>query len=184
MITIVNFGSSKTPFIADVVRSLGREATIVKWNEVDEANFQNSRSIIFSGSPTFFTEVDHRPYTERFSFVRNGKIPTLGICFGHQLMGLLHDATIFRGNEVRTTIPVSVVKEDALFKGLSPLTQMAEDHTEGISLPPDFIHLATSSSYTIEGMRHPVLPLWGVQFHPEVSGENGKKLIGNFLSQC
>jgi GMP synthase (glutamine-hydrolysing) len=184
MITIVNFGSSKTPFIADMVRSLGRDVTIVKWNEVNAPDFQNSRGIIFSGSPTFFTEVDNRPYTERYSFVRNGKIPTLGICFGHQLMGLLHGATIFRGPEVRTTILVQVVKEDVLFKGLSPRTEMAEDHTEGISLPPGFIHLAGSSTYTIEGMRHPVLPLWGVQFHPEVSGENGKKLVGNFLQNC
>jgi GMP synthase-like glutamine amidotransferase len=59
---------------------------------------------------------------------------------------------------------------------------MVQDHTEGISLPSSFIHLAWSKDYAVEGMRHPHLPLWGVQFHPEVSDENGKKLIANFLA--
>jgi GMP synthase (glutamine-hydrolysing) len=99
-------------------------------------------------------------------------------------MGLLHGATIFRGEPVRESIAVRVVKQDRLFDELGESTIMAEDHTEGITLPAGFIHLANSDSYTIEGMRHPILPLWGTQFHPEVSGENGKKLIGNFLKHC
>lgn len=184
MITVVNFGSSKTPAIAELVRSLGQEVQMVKWNETQPSGFAGNSGIIFSGSPTYFTEVDHTPYFEKYSFVKDGKIPTLGICFGHQLMGLLHGSSIFRGEAVRTNIPIHIVKEDLLFNGLFPDTEMAEDHTEGITLPPGFIHLASSSTYIIEGMRHPQLPLWGVQFHPEVSGENGKKLLGNFLDFC
>lgn len=182
MITIVNFGSSKTPLIADMVSACGAENQIVKWKDCVEIDFSASSGIIFSGSPTMFTEADHQPYIEKFSFIKSGKIPTLGICFGHQLMGILYDAKIFRGIEVRTRIKIHVMKEDLLFEGLSPDTEMNEDHTEGITLPPGFIHLATSSTYTIEAMRHPVLPLWGVQFHPEVSGDTGGKLIGNFLN--
>lgn len=183
-ISIINFGSSKTPLIADMVRDCGSECTIVKWNEANEDELKKSNGIIFSGSPTMFTEADHAPYVSRYSFVKEGRIPTLGICFGHQLMGILHGATIFRAEEIRDWNKIHVVKEDVLFSGLLPDAEMKEDHTEGISLPPGFIHLATSSSYINEGMRHPYLPLWGVQFHPEVSEKNGKILIGNFLQQC
>lgn len=184
MITIVNFGSSKTPTIMEMVRGLGYDAQMIKWDEAHSSNFRNIDGIIFSGSPTMFTEAEPFPYFEKYDFVKTGKIPLLAICFGHQLLGLMHGATIFRDKEIRTTIAIDVVKEDPLFEGLSPQTEMAEDHTEGITLPPGFIHLATSATYTIEGMRHPFLPLWGVQFHPEVSGDNGKKLIGNFLRFC
>jgi GMP synthase (glutamine-hydrolysing) len=180
MITIVNFGSSKTPLIAEMVSSCGKENRVVKWNEISENELKKSSALIFSGSPTMFTEADHQPYIEKYNFVKEGKIPTLGICFGHQLMGILHGAKIFRGEEIRSANKITVVKQDVLFHNLFPETEMTEDHTEGISLPAGFIHLATSSSYTNEGMRHPVFPLWGVQFHPEVSGENGKRLIGNF----
>jgi GMP synthase (glutamine-hydrolysing) len=184
MITIINFGSTKTPLIAEMVQGCGADCNITKWDDVDKKILKQSSGIIFSGSPTMFTEVDHQPYIDRFSFIKDGHIPVLGICFGHQLMGILHDAKIFRGNEVRTRNDIHILKEDQLFAGLCPNTTMKEDHTEGITLPPGFIHLATSSSYIVEGMRHPQLPLWGVQFHPEVSEENGKKLIGNFVVIC
>ncbi|CAN5373616.1 GMP synthase subunit A [soil metagenome] len=184
MITIINFGSSKTPLISEMVSACGVENEIVKWNECSAADFENTSGIIFSGSPTMFTEADHAPYFENFSFIKTGKIPTLGICFGHQLIGLMHGSKIYRGAEIRERIKIKVQKEDILFAGLYPETEMNEDHTEGITLPAGFIHLATSDNYTIEGMRHPVLPIWGVQFHPEVSGEKGKVLIGNFLRFC
>jgi GMP synthase (glutamine-hydrolysing) len=184
MIYIVNFGSTKTPLIKEMVKLCGVKCKVVKWKESKVVELKKSSGIIFTGSPTMFTEVSHNPYIKKFSFIKSGKIPVLGICFGHQLMGIIHGSTIFRSEEMRTRNKISVLKEDVLFNGLSPETEMNEDHTEGISLPPEFIHLATSSSYTIESMRHPFLPLWGVQFHPEISGENGQKLIGNFLSCC
>jgi GMP synthase (glutamine-hydrolysing) len=182
VITVINFGSTKTPKILSVVKELGYDCEEKKWNEFSAADYGKQSKIIFSGSPVFLTEVDHAPYHERFSCIKEGKIPVLGICFGHQVMGILHGAQIFRGKEVRTTIPIHVVKDDGLFKGLTSTTTMAEDHTEGISLPAQFVHLAFSDDYAIEAMRHPYLPLWGVQFHPEVSGENGKRLVENFLN--
>ena len=188
MIHLINFGSSKTSLIADVVRACGSECTIIDWQnfsqeQINPDSYRDS-GMIFSGSPAMFTEVDHKPYFEKFAFIKEGTIPVLGICFGHQLMGLLHGSKIFRDKEIRETIPIRVVKKDQLFENLFPQTEMKEDHTEGITLPASFVHLATSSTYTNEGMRHPFLPLWGVQFHPEVSGENGKALIGNFLKLC
>lgn len=182
MVTVINFGSSKTPQIVAVVRELGFECQERNWKDFSAADYLKQDQLIFSGSPTFFTEVDHTPYLERFSCIAQGKIPVLGICFGHQLMGIIHGAKIFRGVPVRTEIQINIVKEDPLFAGLTPVMRMAEDHTEGITLPSSFVHLAYSADYAIEAMRHPSLPLYGVQFHPEVSGENGKKLIGNFLA--
>ena len=182
VITIVNFGSTKTPAILATVRDLGFECEEVIWTEFTSATYGKQSGIIFSGSPTYLTEIDHDVYHKNFSCIKEGKVPVLGICFGHQIMGLLHGAQIFRGEAVRSTTSIHVVKQDALFNGLGETTEMTEDHTEGITLPSGFVHLAYSEKYAIEAMRHPTLPLWGIQFHPEVSGKNGKRLIGNFLS--
>ena len=167
-----------------MVVSCGAKCKVVKWKECKITDVKKASGIIFTGSPTMFTEVSANPYIKKFSFIKAGKIPVLGICFGHQLMGIIYGAKIFRGEEIRTKNKISVLKKDILFENLFPETEMGEDHTEGITLPPEFIHLATSDSYIVEGMRHRVFPLWGVQFHPEISGKNGKVLFGNFLSCC
>ncbi|MCA6363028.1 MAG: gamma-glutamyl-gamma-aminobutyrate hydrolase family protein [Bacteroidetes bacterium] len=182
MIHIIQFGSTKTPHIAEMVIQCGFQTHITDWREFSQSDLRDAKAVIFSGSPTFLTEVDHAPYHEKFGWAKEGKLPVLGICFGHQVMGILHGAKIYRGPAVRTSVPIRIVKQDQLFKGLGEHTIMAEDHTEGITLPSSFIHLASSADYLIEAMRHPVLPLFGVQFHPEVSGEIGLKLFRNFFS--
>ena len=182
MITVINFGSTKTPQIISTIQELGYSAEEKQWESFPAEDYGKQDKIIFSGSPTFLTEVDHAPYLNRYACIKEGKVPVLGICFGHQVMGLLHGATIFRGEAIRTRIPIHVVKQDHLFAGLNEVTDMNEDHTEGITLPAGFIHLAYSQKYAIEAMRHPTSPLWGTQFHPEVSGDNGKRLLGNFLA--
>lgn len=184
MICIVNLGSVKTPDISTVLTDLRFDNTIVKSEEVDEIDFSKFSGIILSGSPIFFTEVNHQPYHHRFSFIKTTSVPVLGICFGHQLLGILHGAIIFRGKEIRTSISIDVLQRDVLFEGITDITTMAEDHTEGIDLPEGFIHLATSPDYKIEAMKHAQKKLYGVQFHPEISGEPGKILLRNFCEMC
>lgn len=184
MIYIINFGSRKTPFISQMVSSLGYENKMFKWDETEGMDIEKADGFIFSGSPTFLTVVSHVPYHERYGFVRKTDKPVLGICFGHQVLGILHGAEIYRGNEIEGTLEINLLKDDPLFKGLSNPTTMAEDHTEGITLPEGFTHLAASDMYPNEGMKHNSKKIYGVQFHPEVSGENGKILLGNFCRMC
>ena len=184
MIYIINFGSRKTPYISQMVSSLGYESKVFKWDETDGTDLEEADGLILSGSPTFLTEVSHVPYHERYGFIRETVKPVLGICFGHQVIGILHGAQIYRGEQVERTMDIKLLKEDPIFKGLSNPTVMAEDHTEGIDVPEGFIHLASSSLYPNEGMKHRTKNIYSVQFHPEVSGENGKVFIGNFLKMC
>jgi GMP synthase (glutamine-hydrolysing) len=184
MILIVHFGSKKVPQIQAAVEAVEFSCRVLDWGNFTPHEMESSTGIIFSGSPTFLTEIDHAIYHEKFACVKAGKIPVLGICFGHQVLGIIHGAQIFRGPEVRTAIPIRIVKKDVLFAGLQKPITMTEDHTEGISLPASFIHLAASDQYLIEAMRHPTLPIWGVQFHPETAGTEGWKLIRNFLAHC
>ena len=53
---------------------------------------------------------------------------------------------------------------------------------EEVALPEHFIHLASSSHCFNEAMMHCELPVYGVQFHPESSGDAGRQLLKNFLS--
>jgi GMP synthase (glutamine-hydrolysing) len=183
MFLIIQFGSKKTPSIKDCIVSLGESAEIVEWENIQERPV-NLKGIVFSGSPTFFTEASHEPYKNKISPLLNWKVPILGICFGHQLLGILYGAKIFRGQPVRESEKIKLLTKDELFFGFTEQTEMVEDHTEGIDVPADFFHLASSGLYFNEAMKHKEKNFWGVQFHPEVSGDSGLLIFKNFITIC
>lgn len=79
---------------------------------------------------------------------------------------------------------IEILKGNDLFIGIQDLAEFREEHAEFISLPKNFILMAKSKSCGNESMKHKSKSIYGVQFHPEVSGENGKKLFKNFLKLC
>lgn len=183
MIYIIDFGSSKTSNIKNVVEGLGYNCRAIPWQEPHLVDFKNAKGFILSGAPVLLTETSSEHYLEKYRFITTTGSPVLGICFGHQLIGLLYGAKIFKGDAVRKPIPISITTKNSLFDRLPEQPVFMEDHTEGIDLPKGFIHLARSEKYEVEAMKHPSENIYGVQFHPEVSGRNGAILIDNFLMQ-
>jgi GMP synthase (glutamine-hydrolysing) len=182
MICIIDFGSPKTHHIAESINTLGQPCRIISWEEgpgVIES--ENAKAIILSGSPLLISQTDITPHLKRYDFIKTTSLPVLGICYGHQLLGILHGGDFFKGEEVRELTEINILNAENLFAGFSRRVKMIEDHTEGILLPPDFIHLASSEKYEVESMKHPTKNIFGVQFHPEVSGKNGLQLLTNFF---
>ena len=165
-----------------MIESLGHATRTHLWNSIDHVALKEAKGIVLSGSPAYLTEIDHGPFQEHCGFLKETIVPVLGICFGHQIIGILHGATIYRGPEVRGNNTINLQCADPLFKGFGKEITMTEDHTEGITLPDGFIHLASSQSYLNEGMKHMTKPIWSIQFHPEVSGETGLMVFRNFCS--
>ena len=112
--------------------------------------------------------------------------PMLGVCLGHQAMGVAY------GGQVITVEPVhgkrSVVQHNGLgvFAGLpSPLTG-ARYHSlvvERTSLPAELEVTAWSPDGLVMGMRHRTYPVQGIQFHPEsILTDEGPALIRGWLA--
>ncbi|WP_435211285.1 anthranilate synthase component II [Streptomyces sp. bgisy034] len=117
-----------------------------------------------------------------------GRIPVLGVCLGHQALGLAY------GGEVRRARPMhgktSALEHDGvgMFKGVPQLVRVARYHSlvvEEASVP-DCLEVTARSldDGLVMGLRHRELPLESVQFHPEsVCTEQGMTLFGNFVRQ-
>ncbi len=115
-----------------------------------------------------------------------GKVPILGVCLGHQSIGVA-----FGGKVVRGDYPVhgktSMISHDGrtIFKDVDNPFEATRYHSlivERETLPAILEVSAETEDGTIMAMRHRELPVEGVQFHPEsiLTGE-GKKILKNFL---
>ncbi len=183
-VVIIDCGSKKTPDIAQALEELFVVYDVVPMHMVTADNMLTYKAIIISGAPILLTEVDPADYLKKFDFIHQYKNPVLGICFGHQILGMLHGAKISKGVEIREQQLIVQTDSSILFNGIKGDIEMMQDHCEEIDVPHDFKRIARSETCENEAMQHKVKPMFGVQFHPEVSGRWGKQLLKNFLKTC
>lgn len=121
--------------------------------------------------------------------IRNfqGKIPILGVCLGHQAIGLFFGASVTRAGEiVHGKESLIFHSRQGIFEKM-PLPFTAGRYHSLIveKLPTDLIVDAESPEGFVMGMHHRTLPIYGVQFHPEsILTPEGSILLKNFLKVC
>src|ERR671921_274513 len=120
---------------------------------------------------------------------RHADVPILGVCLGHQALGVAFGATVDRAPRLMhgKTSPVRH-GDQGVFAGLPNPFEATRYHSlevkEG-TLPQELEPLAWADDGTLMGLRHRGLPYWGVQFHPEsVLTGSGPHLLSNFLDLC
>ncbi len=113
------------------------------------------------------------------------RLPVLGVCLGHQSIGIAFGGTVVRAGELMHG-KVSSVEHDGkgVFRGVSHPFAAGRYHSLVVAAPlPEALEAAAhSEDGTIMGLRHRTFPVHGVQFHPEsVLTDEGRTLLRNFL---
>lgn len=114
-----------------------------------------------------------------------GKIPVLGVCLGHQAVGMVYGARLGRAPRP-VHGQVSMISHDGktVYRGLPDPFPATRYHSLILfpPLPPELEVSARSEDGLVMGIRHRELPLEGVQFHPEsILTDQGERLLENFL---
>lgn len=116
-----------------------------------------------------------------------GKIPILGICLGHQSIGVAFGATVSYAKELFHGKQSSITHEEqGIFEGIPSPIKVARYHSLAImedTLPECLAVTARTEDGEIMAVRHKEYPVVGLQFHPEsIYTEHGKRLIENFIN--
>ena len=115
------------------------------------------------------------------------KIPILGVCLGHQVIGQVFGGKIVKAKNLMHG-KISKIKHNkkGLFKNIQNNFEATRYHSlivDKKSLPRDLIITAETKNKTIMGLMHKDYNIHGFQFHPEsISTKMGMKLIKNFIA--
>lgn len=115
--------------------------------------------------------------------------PLLGVCLGHQAIGVAFGGTVDRAPELLHG-KTSVVHHTnhGVLKGLPDPFTATRYHSLTIlpdTVPKELEVTAQTPSGVIMGVRHTDLPIHGVQFHPEsILTEGGHRMLANWLGYC
>ncbi|HEX2163169.1 MAG TPA: aminodeoxychorismate/anthranilate synthase component II, partial [Thermoanaerobaculia bacterium] len=187
MILIVDNYDSFTYNLVQMLAAAGAEVEVVR-NDAEPAAALLARrpaGIVISPGPG-------RPEAAGVTvelFARRAPVPILGVCLGHQAMGVAFGATVERAATLMHG-KTSAVTHDAsgVFAGLPSPFEATRYHSLAVApetLPAELVATAWSDDGCLMGMRHRELPYQGVQFHPEsVLTGAGPRLLANFLAGC
>ena len=185
MIVLIDNYDSFTYNLVQVMSSLGADIRVFRNDAitVDGVEALNPAAVVISPGPCTPKEAGISvALIQRMS----GKLPVLGVCLGHQSLGVAFGATVSNAKRIMHG-KVSQVRHDGLglYKGMTNPFQAGRYHSLAVlkeTLPPELIPDAFSEDDEIMGMHHATHQTYGVQFHPEsVLTPSGKKLLKNFL---
>ena len=166
------------------LQELGRDILVRRSDELtlDDIQAMQPQGIILSPGPK-------RPWDAQLCVdtVRRfgGKVPLLGVCLGHQVLGHCAGAVVEKGARPMHG-KVTRVRHNGtgLFAGLTREFNVTRYHSLVVrqdTLPEDYQVDCVAEDGAVMGLSHRTLPLFGVQFHPEaVLTEYGHELLENF----
>ncbi|HET9674336.1 MAG TPA: glutamine-hydrolyzing GMP synthase [Gaiellaceae bacterium] len=178
---VLDFGGQYAQLIARRVREARVYSELVSHRVTpEEVRARNPYAIILSGGPAS-VYAERAPRVDPAIFELG--IPTLGICYGMQLMALDLGGEVARTGSSEFGKTELRADEGALFRDLPEEQTVWMSHRDAVTAPPAGARVVAGSPSTpIAAFEDSARALYGVQFHPEVvHTPHGQDLLKNFL---
>lgn len=181
-------------FVFNLVQYLGQlGAEAVVWRN-DDARLSEPDAVVARFGGVLLSPGPGTPERAGASMAMVGacaatQTPLLGVCLGHQAIGVAFGATVDRAPELLHGKTSTVSHTDAgVLAGLPQPFTATRYHSLTIlpeTLPESLEVTARTENGVIMGVRHTELPIHGAQFHPEsILTEGGHRMLANWLALC
>ncbi|MET8748586.1 aminodeoxychorismate/anthranilate synthase component II [Streptomyces sp. NPDC004667] len=184
-VLLVDAYDSFTHIIDQYLRTLGATTEVVRsrTQSPDELAARLPDAVVLGPGPGHPAESGHVELVHRFA----GRVPLLGICLGHQAIGLAYGGGVRVADRLKHGKTSEVAHDGAgVFTGLDAPMTATRYHSLIVAEPLPQELLATAHAVDdgyVMGLRHRTLAVEGVQFHPEsITTVGGMRLLENFLT--
>jgi anthranilate synthase/aminodeoxychorismate synthase-like glutamine amidotransferase len=183
MILLIDNYDSFTYNLAHLFGELGAEVTVLRNDAIDAdgAEALAPTHLVVSPGPGRPEDAGATPAILRRLA---GKVPTLGVCLGHQALVQVYGGEVGQAREL-VHGKATIVTHDGrgIFAGLPEDFLAGRYHSLAATSVPDVFEVsAHSADGEVMAVRHRKLPIDGVQFHPEsVLTPHGRDIARNFL---
>lgn len=182
VVPVLDFGSQTAQLIARRLREAGALGVLVAPDITPEQlRAMNPRGIVLSGGPAS-VYAEGAPKCD--PGILDLGVPILGICYGMQEICRILGSTIDAASHREFgKAQIEIVEQAGLFAAIPQRTTVWMSHGDQVRGLADHFHtLARTPSCPHAAVRHKERPIWGVQFHPEVTHTpHGVNILQNFL---
>ena len=170
--------------IVGYLEQLGAECTVVRNDAVSPAEGAGYDGVLVSPGPG--TPEEAGVSMAMIEACAERSQPMLGVCLGHQALGVVCGATVGRAPELLHGKTSQVLHDGTgVLAGPFTATRYHSLTIDPSTVTDELVPNGHTESGIIMAVRHRELPLHGVQFHPEsVLTEGGHRLLANWLEVC
>lgn len=179
-ILIIDNGTSFLAQLTDMATAQGHnQVEVMKFSHIDLAKTPNYDLIILSGGHSLIVVNHDVEYGNEIKLIKESGKPILGICLGCELIAYSFDSDLeLLKHREKSLVELEILESSPLTKALDK-AKVHESHRWYIKkLGPNLKALAKSED-GIEIIKHVNLPIYGLQFHPELDPKEGAALLRN-----
>lgn len=104
-------------------------------------------------------------------------VPVLGLCFGHQVIAKAMGAKVVKMDNYEIGYRPVSIQESEIFEGLDSVEYPFNTHQDKVIKLPDNLETIAETEISNQGIQHKDKPVYGVQFHPELTPDVAEKAI-------
>ena len=177
----MDFGGQYNQLIVRRIRDLGVYSELVPYSTtIEKIKELNPKGLVLTGGPNSVFASDSLVMDSR---ILDLGIPTLGICYGAQLIAYLKGGEVLSAETREYGKSEMSVKPSPLFKHIPEKSVVWMSHTDYVSKAPEgYEVIGFTDSCPVAAYGNDKAKIYGVQFHPEVvHTECGNTVLRNFL---